>query len=261
MTALRLGIGKCRELLSPHVGVAGGWALPCGAPAPEHYHQHTRLGERYDCGHEAYCELHGSSARARAEAEHRTRSCWHTLAPAHLSREQVTAAGVMALSSEHCYVAVRAQDGGRWTAGLGIGGHFEDLVGSWSSPEAAELAAVWAWHRRLEARLTTIRDARGGTLEWGVTIQALQRPLVLRVSGSGNLWARSGAARPSSVDLEHPPEVGLNTDERRAIRRIAAGTAGRSDQLLLAALLVRAGEEGSQVPPEIATAQLCTSGR
>lgn len=205
---------------------------PCGRPAPALSHEHERAGERYTCGHTAYCELHGGEARARAEAEERRASCWHTLAPPHLTRHQVDAAGVMQLSSEHAYVVVRAQEGGRWTAALGVGDHTEDLRGSWGDMWSAELAAVHTWKQRLEERLARIQDLRGGALDWGLTVQALRRPRVIRFTAiGGNAWDAMELAKPSTMDLERRPEPGTDKYERRALARARAGEQLRGGDL------------------------------
>lgn len=230
--------------------------LTCARPAVDFSHEHQRQGELYRCGYTAYCELHGGEERARTEAEEKRASCWHTLAPPHLTRHQVDDAGVMQLSSEHAYVVVRAQEGGRWTAALGIGGHTEHLQGSWGDMWSAELAAVHAWKRQLEARLARIQDLRGGAMDWGMTVQALRRPKVIRFTGiGGNAWDAMEQAKPSTVDLERRPEPGTDKYERRALRRARAGERlrggdGRGDRGLVLAVIQRARDLGAPLEDE-----------
>lgn len=250
----------CLELLP------GAAMAICGRAAPEFSHEHVRGGQRYRCN-TAYCELHGGEARARAEAEEKRAGCWHTLAPPHLSRHQVDAAGIMSLSSEHAYVVVRAQEGGRWTAALGIGGHTEDLQGSWGDPWGAELAAVHTWKRRLEERLARIQDLRGGALNWGATVQALRRPRVIRfAAGGGNAWDAMDQAKPSTVDLERRPEPGTDKYERRALQRARGGERlrggdGRGDRGLVLAVIQRARALGAPLEDEAALLAAVGRGR
>ncbi|HET9554374.1 MAG TPA: hypothetical protein VFP50_15535 [Anaeromyxobacteraceae bacterium] len=144
------------------------------------------------------------------------------------------------LSSEHVYVVVRAVEGGRWTAALGIGGNTQDLRGSWTSADLAELAALVTWRRQL--------DALGPA-----AVHALRRPLVLRFAGPGNAWEHVAQAQPSTLDLERRPVPGEDKDERRALARARAGRhLGANDRSHIREVVARARELGAPYEDEAA---------
>lgn len=227
-------------------------------PAAGYEHEHHRGGETYSCGSvRAYCAQHGGEARAREEVDASYPRCWHTLAPASVSRQDVDDVGLMGLMSEHAYVVVRPhhQEGfptGHWKVALGIGSHTTEMRGSWASAELAERAGLEAWRRQLDRRLEDLRRLRGGTLGWGFPVEPLRRPHVLRLEPGAVAWeAVDQVSPPSPAAADAPLEVGLNSRERRALRKARAREhLYRDERASLLAAVERARVEAVPFPDE-----------
>lgn len=124
-------------------------------------------------GHRAYCDLHGGIARATEAA----RRDWAYLAPASLgdgpeSIYDIQSAGASTPTSRAYYCASMPDPNadGHWLAFVGIGGHAYALRGYWLSRDAAIDAAVSVVLRHRDEAIASIREARGGTLEWGLPV-------------------------------------------------------------------------------------------
>lgn len=200
--------GPCVEMLpdEQHPGSR----VPCGQPG---------IGVSLPCPSGRppavggpYCGEHGGRARAQREAE----SDWNYRAPASVGDEhQVQLAGCASLDSTCVYVVLR-EEHGRWLAWLGLGSHMlpvrspkarpprrkrgerkaayerRSLLGgcAFDSRDLAESEARAAWQQHVELRVASIRQARGGTLDWGVPVVPAAEPKVLDATGvKGGAWA------------------------------------------------------------------------
>lgn len=167
-----------------------------------------------------YCREHGGPARALHELAH----SWLTCAPPSVGDEgAVLDAGTMALTSEHALVVVRPE-GPIWLAYLGIGSHLQQVANplggkltrdgrpntylcrrtgerkwrgahSFASREAATEAATVEWRRGVVARVDEIRRARGGRLDWGLTVEPRAEPRIVLVE-RGSAWDAYAPERP-----------------------------------------------------------------
>lgn len=148
------------------------------------------------------------------------------------------------------YIVVRRQEGGRWSAGLGWGDLYEDLIGSWPTERMAERAACEAWRRRVKAD--------------GIA-RAPEMPLVLRLEPGQNasVAAQSGrdvrAASPT-IWLERLM-VGTGKYERAAMERLRAGRATRGNLAMIEDLLERAADEGAPLHDAAELAELIRKAR
>jgi hypothetical protein len=111
-------------------------------------------------------------------------------------------AGCLLLGTPEAYVVVRHTSeatGGTWLAWLGLGSRLTPVINpaavpklrrsgkprpqtgtkSFHSREAALEEATAVWARNVERRVAEIREARGGTLEWGAPIEPLPEPIVI----------------------------------------------------------------------------------
>lgn len=144
-----------------------------------------------------YCDEHGGLARAEREAH----ADWNYAAPESVGGAgAVLEAGVECLRTTEAYVVLRQsppENGGTWLAWLGLG----SLMAPVRNPEPpmrrgrprpdgrgqysfaarvyAEQAARAMWSEQVARRVTEIREARGGTLGWGVAVEPLDAPIVI----------------------------------------------------------------------------------
>ncbi len=139
----------------------------------------------------SYCPEHGGEERARAEVAR----AWAMVAPESVGDAQrVQWAGMLLLGSEHKVISVR-WFGVRVVVFLGTGSHLMP-VGSFGLLEypAALAAGRGALHNERARRIEEIRTLRGGTLDWGLPVIPLERPLV---SDGVRCWEDEGG----DVDL------------------------------------------------------------
>lgn len=179
---------KCMELHCTKPGV--GVRLRCPAGRPDAV--------------AAYCHEHGGPLRARRVAE----ADWLYAAPASVGDERaVQVAGRECLRTVHAYVVLRQEpeaNGAVWLAWHGIGSTMAAVANPFATPrlhasgepklrrngmprggrsfptrDAALETAVSAWRDRVDAQVSAIRAARGGTLAWGVPVEPLAEPIVI----------------------------------------------------------------------------------
>lgn len=170
----------------------------------------------------AYCQEHGGKERALEEAERN----WGYAAPASVGdMDRVLEAGSLGLQTPDAYVVVRQTtvgEGGVWLAWLGLGSMLQqvpnpaavprqrggrgrrpsDGTKSFPSRETALSTALEAWRDRVTARVAEIREARGGTLEWGLDVEPLDEPviIVLEQGDERTAWeVASGLSRRTPV--------------------------------------------------------------
>lgn len=167
-----------------------------------------------------YCSAHGGQERAQREAE----TSWDYVAPTCVGdAEAVLSAGCASLDSRNVYVVLR-QEGSRWLAWLGIGGHMVGVHAPGSRPHrkhheakadylrrceaggyafatraAAEAEGVRVWSHTIERDVEDITRRRGGTLAWGVPVEPRAEPIVIDATGR-NAWDVVGDARTATVE-------------------------------------------------------------
>ena len=174
----------------------------------------------------ARCDDHGGAVRCAADLDQHAAVCWGRLAPrvAWLrTAAAVSGAGVLGLQSEHLAVTLQPIDG-RWVVGLGTGGHFRELGGTYDSERLAEAAGIAAWRKALATRIEEIRQRRGGSLDWGIAVFEPSLPrvqvLVARDPDGGPATYREREPLPEAVRLSaSPPAPRAGTYERRQGRR------------------------------------------
>lgn len=74
-----------------------------------------------------------------------------------------------------------------WIAQLGVGSHIVH-VGAFESRDAAIDAGVAAWRANLARVVAQIRDARGGTLDWGMPVQPRSEPVIIESLPGESSW-------------------------------------------------------------------------
>lgn len=235
----------------------------CRAPAVLLAHVHERQGQRYPCTWIGYCDAHGGRARAGRETLAAGERCWHTLAPPELSRDRVDSAGALGLSSEHAYVVVRS-DGGRWKTALGIGSHLAEEPGAYDDPVDAEAVGLAIWRRRLTEQLHRIREARGGSLDWGRPVQPRELPEVLLLEPGEVAWEHLDRVRPPLAEaLVRKPPLALSRRDRDALEWVRGGHEGPpSTRARVRQLLARARDLGHPLEDETALlARLSSAAR
>lgn len=194
-------MSRCIELVDLATGAR------CGRPG--HAARLACPAGRPDAEGGPYCDAHGGSQRALAEAAQE----WDYLAPASVGdAAAVELAGQMSLRTQHAYVVIRQvpeEQGGKWLAWRGLGSHMVPVRryshGAWAQPNkrggrkhkragqttaatgtqsfpsrgAAEESAVAIWRAMVRGDVARIEDARGGTLTWGIPVEPLTAPIVL----------------------------------------------------------------------------------
>ena len=97
----------------------------------------------------------------------------------------------------------------RWRIAFGAG----PTTVVWDEPQptlaAARHRGLAVWHARLQERIERIREARGGTLAWGVPVEPPRAPQILELTAVAGAWdpeRAAGPAAPNSHD-ENPPCV------------------------------------------------------
>ena len=151
-----------------------------------------------------YCPVHGGVERARRVAE----ADWAYAAPASVGgMYEVERAGSWSLMTEHAYVVLRRHES-VWLAWVGLGSHLIEVENpgarvrftshgnvrmarsrlrprgacSFRERDAALDAAVGAWRAKVAARVAEIKEARGGTLAWGLPVEPLTAPIVIEAA-------------------------------------------------------------------------------
>src|SRR5262245_34675343 len=144
----------------------------------------------------------------------------------------------MGLTTHH-WVVVRRAEGRRWQAGLGLGGLYADLVGSWDTERGATRAAIEAWRRRCA------NDARANP-KIRYDDPVLPNLLVLEPGESVGEEASAANGRKVPEDIwDEPLTCGTNQRERVALERVRGGLRiDRRNRMVLAELLARARGEG-----------------
>ncbi len=164
----------------------------------------TCPADRPDASAGPYCAEHGGAARAEREAL----ADWNYAAPESVGGAmRVAAVGARGLQTTERYVVARQlseAQGGAWLVWLGLGSHMLPVTnagakpnrrggarhrravehgtsGTYSFPsrEHAIEAGRLAWTAWLAARVHEIRQARGGTLDWGVPVEPAAEPIVI----------------------------------------------------------------------------------
>jgi len=74
-----------------------------------------------------------------------------------------------------------------WQSAIGVGAMLTDL-GAHATREAALEAGRAAWAARVQSDVDAIREARGGTLDWGVPVAPLADPVVLEPREGESAW-------------------------------------------------------------------------
>ncbi len=70
---------------------------------------------------------------------------------------------------------------------LGVGSHTH-VIGQYATEEDALRVGVISWVERVAAMVRGITAARGGTLDWGMSVTPLSEPVVLRVEIAESGW-------------------------------------------------------------------------
>ena len=104
------------------------------------------------------------------------------------AREWADALTALALRSEitHRPAGVRARPR-PWIAQLGVGSHIVH-IGAFAKREAAIDAGVAVWRVNLDRVVAEIRAARGGTLDWGMSVQPRTEPLIIESLSGESSW-------------------------------------------------------------------------
>lgn len=87
-----------------------------------------------------------------------------------------------------------------WLAQLGLGSHLIH-VGAYATREEALAAGLAEWRMRVSEWLGEIREARGGTLDWGVPVRPLAEPILVEPKPGQSAW-------------DAIPAVGLSGEDR-----------------------------------------------
>lgn len=78
-----------------------------------------------------------------------------------------------------------------WEASLGVGSLLTH-VGNFADEAEAAAAGRAAWAKRVAERVAAIREARGGTLDWGVPVEPRAGPIILKPTAGETAWAAAG---------------------------------------------------------------------
>lgn len=133
-----------------------------------------------------YCSEHGGETRSRNEVL----GSWTLYAPEAAGDDAaVLIAGALALGAEHQCIVVYAPFAGGWTASLGVGLHYKPIETTWPTEEAAVQGATRVWRAELGWAVGKIREARGGTLGWGVPVEPRAEPYILRLEDGQSGYA------------------------------------------------------------------------
>lgn len=139
------------------------------------------------------CELHEQKEPADLAMASYVNRCWHApqevnpqAAPEHMMCREIVEAGTRTLRSEHVLIVIR-RNGERFTASLGIGSHTDNLKGSFKSTGEAYNEARRIQQKRIMEELKNIKEARGGTLNWGMDVTPAE-PKVIYRDESGSAW-------------------------------------------------------------------------
>lgn len=104
------------------------------------------------------------------------------------AREWADALTALALRSEisHRPAGVRARPR-PWIAQLGVGSHIVH-VGAFVDRAEAIHAGVATWRANIDRVVAQIRDARGGTLDWGMPVQPRSEPVIIESLPGESSW-------------------------------------------------------------------------
>lgn len=207
------------------IGRDRGWR-PCGEVA-----DHGDILCAAGCGEAfAHCENHGGAERARLAHDAHLLTCWHAVAPASLPRDEIEARGSMLTDTEHHIGVVRSIDAEQYTAAVGLGGHARTLPGFFPTALAAETAARKALAQAYEERVTEIRAARGGSLEWGLPLVPPVTTILFCAPGV-SAWEAMGR-REEMVGVEEVARrLGVSDETIRRRIRQGAFPGARQDQV------------------------------